>query len=152
MTYELVLEKVLDAPKEKLFRCWTDPELMKKWFAPRPWTTSKVERDLRPGGGSLVVMQSPEGQEYPNPGVYLEIVPNQKLVFSDAFTAGWVPKDGAPFFVAEVTFEDAGNGKTKYKAVARHWTKESCEQHAQMGFHEGWGQCAQQLEEVAKTL
>jgi uncharacterized protein YndB with AHSA1/START domain len=150
--YELVLERVINAPKENVYRCWTDPELMLKWFTPKPWSTVKVESDLRAGGGSVVVMRSPEGQEFPNPGVYLEVVPNQKLVFTDAFTAGWVPKDGVPFFVGEITFEDAGNGKTKYRAVARHWTAESRDQHEKMGFHAGWGKAADQLEEVAQTL
>ena len=70
--HELVLELILDAPKEKLYRGWTEPELMKQWFAPKPWTTSHAETDVRPGGASLVVMRSPEGQDYPNPGQYLD--------------------------------------------------------------------------------
>src|SRR6186713_3129798 len=67
---ELVLTRLIDAPPEKVFRCWTDPELMVKWFTPPPWKTIHVERDLRAGGASLVVMQGPEGQEVPLPGVY----------------------------------------------------------------------------------
>ena len=97
-------------------------------------------------------MKSPEGQEFPNPGQYLEVVPNRKLVFTDAFVGNWVPKDGPGFFVGEVSFEDAGNGKTKYTAKARHWTAEAKAQHEQMGFVPGWTQCAKQLEELAKTL
>lgn len=150
--HELVLELILDAPREKLYRCWTEPELMKKWFAPKPWTTPHVENELRAGGKSLVVMRSPEGQEFPNPGQFLELVPNRKIVFTDAFTGDWVPKDGAPFFVGEVTFEDAGPGKTRYRARALHWTDEAKTQHEQMGFIPGWTQCARQLEELAKTL
>lgn len=150
--HELVLELALDAPKEKLYRGWTEPELMKKWFAPRPWTTPKVEVDVRPGGASSITIRSPEGQDFPNPGQYLEIVPNRKIVFTDAFTGDWVPKDGAPFFVGEVTFEDAGGGKTRYTAKARHWTEEARAQHEQMGFIPGWTQCARQLEELARTL
>ncbi|MGD9816615.1 MAG: SRPBCC family protein [Hyphomonadaceae bacterium] len=149
--YELVLDVTLDAPKEKLYRCWTEPTLLQQWFVPRPWTISKVEQDLRPGGASLVVMRDPDGNEYPNPGVFLEIVPNKKIVMTDAFSAGWEPA-GRPFMVAEVTFEDASQGKTRYRAVARHWTEESKQAHIQMGFHEGWGACARQLEELAKTL
>lgn len=151
-THELVLELILDAPKEKLYRGWTEPELMKQWFAPRPWTTPKVENDVRPGGVANITMRSPEGQEFENPGQYLEIVPNRKIVFTDAFTGSWVPKDGAPFFVGEVTFEDAGQGKTRYTARARHWTEEAKAQHEQMGFIPGWTQCAKQLEELARTL
>jgi uncharacterized protein YndB with AHSA1/START domain len=150
--HELSIELILDAPKEKLYRGWTEPELIKQWFAPKPWTTTKVETDVRPGGASSFTMRSPEGQDFPNPGQWLEVVPNRKLVFTDAFTGGWTPKDGAPFFVAEVTFEDAGPGKTKYIARARHWTAEAKAQHEQMGFVPGWTMCARQLEELAKTL
>ena len=150
--HELVIELILDAPKEKLFRCWTEAELLKQWFAPKPWTTPSAKMDVKPGGASLIIMRSPEGQEFPNAGQYLEVIPNAKLVFSDAFVGDWVPKEGAPFFVGVLTFEDAGPGKTKYTARARHWTAEAKAQHEQMGFVPGWTQCARQLEELAKTL
>jgi uncharacterized protein YndB with AHSA1/START domain len=148
---ELVIARLIDAPRASLFRAWTEPELMKQWFAPRPWTLSKVETDLRPGGSSTVVMRDPEGNEYPSNGVYLDVVSNERLVFTDAFTRAWVPS-ARPFFVAIVTFEDAGGGKTKYTARALHWTKEARDEHEKMGFHDGWAQCAEQLEEVAKKL
>ena len=149
--HELVLTRVLDATPEQLFRAWTEPELMKRWFAPRPWTTVKVENDVRPGGASLVVMRSPEGQDMPCPGVYLEVERNRKIVFTDAYTAGWLPSQ-KPFFTGIVTFEPAEGGKTRYTARARHWNADDCAAHEKMGFHEGWGQCASQLEEVAKSL
>jgi uncharacterized protein YndB with AHSA1/START domain len=147
---DLVLTRLIDAPREKLFKCWTTPELMKQWFVPRPWTLSDVEVDLRPGGSSKVVMRSPEGQEFPNLGVYLEVVPNEKIVFTDAYTEAWVPSE-KPFFTGIITFEDEG-GKTRYTAVARHWTAEDRKAHEEMGFHEGWGQCADQLAELAKKI
>jgi uncharacterized protein YndB with AHSA1/START domain len=151
MSHDLVLELVLDAPPEKLYRGWTEPELMKQWFAPRPWTTPKVDNDLRPGGRAYVTMASPEGQEFPNNGIYLEHIPNQKIVFTDAFTEGWKPA-GRPFFVGELTFTDLGSGKTKYRAVARHWTEEAKNEHEKMGFHGGWEMCARQLEALTKTF
>jgi len=150
--YELVLERIINAPREKVYRCWSEPELMKKWFAPKPWTTASVNSDVRSGGASMITMRSPEGQEFPNAGIYLEVVPNERLVFTDAFLAGWIPKDGAPFMVAEIKLEDAGLGKTKYTATVRHWTADARTQHEQMGFHPGWGQCAAQLEEVAQSI
>lgn len=153
--HELVLTRLLDAPREKLFRCWTEPALLKQWFVPRPWTITEAETDLRAGGGSRIVMRSPEGQEFPNAGVYLEVVPNERIVFTDAYTAGWVPS-AKPFFTAIVTFADEagpdGEKKTRYTARARHWRAEDKETHEKMGFHEGWGQCATQLEELARTL
>jgi uncharacterized protein YndB with AHSA1/START domain len=151
MSHDLVLELVLDAPPEKLYRGWTEPELMKQWFAPKPWTTPKVDNDLRPGGRANVTMANPEGQEFPNNGIYLELIPNQKIVFTDAFTEGWKPA-GRPFFVGELTFTDLGSGKTKYRAVARHWTEEAKNEHEKMGFHDGWEMCARQLEALTKTF
>lgn len=147
---ELVLTRLIDAPREHVFRAWTDPELIVKWFAPKPWSTARATVDLRPGGESVVVMCDPEGNEFPNTGVYLEVVPNEKLVFTDAFTGGWQPT-AKPFFTAVLTFEDEG-GKTRYTARARHWTVADRESHEKMGFHEGWGVCAAQLEEVARSI
>jgi uncharacterized protein YndB with AHSA1/START domain len=140
---ELVLTRLIDAPREKVFRAWTDPELMKQWFAPLPWTISKAESDVRPGGSTLVVMRSPDGNEFPNAGVYLEVVENERLVFTDAYTAAWEPSE-KPFMTAILTFDDEG-GKTRYTARVRHWSVADREAHEKMGFHEGWGQCADQL-------
>jgi uncharacterized protein YndB with AHSA1/START domain len=147
---ELVLTRIINAPREKVYEAWTNPELMKQWFAPKPWTTSEARVDVRPGGSSLVVMRSPEGQEFPNPGIYLEVVPNERLVFTDAFVKAWEPSE-KPFMVGILTFEDAGGGKTKYTARVRHWTEADREAHEKMGFHQGWGQCTDQLEALLKT-
>lgn len=148
---ELSFTRIIEAPRATVYRCWTEPELMKQWFTPPPFTTTYVETDVRAGGSSLVVMRSPDGQEFPNRGVYLDVVPNERLVFTDAYTDAWVPS-GKPFMTAILTFEDAGEGKTKYTATARHWTVEDCEAHKQMGFFEGWGKATDQLEALAKTL
>src|SRR3954463_6229809 len=102
---ELVLTRLIDAPREKLFRAWTEPALMKQWFTPAPWTTPHVETDVRPGGSSLIVMRGPDGTEFPNRGVYLEVVPNERLVFTDAYTRAWEPSE-KPFFTCIITFED----------------------------------------------
>ncbi|KRB50768.1 polyketide cyclase [Rhizobium sp. Root708] len=145
--HELVLVREFDAPREKIFKAWTDPVLMKEWFVPRPWSIAEAKLDVRPGGSNLIVMRSPDGQEFPNRGVYLEIVENEKIVFTDAFTSAWVPSQ-KPFFVAIILLEDLGNGRTKYTAKARHWTAADKEEHEKMGFHEGWGKCADQLAEL----
>ncbi|QFY60855.1 SRPBCC family protein [Rhizobium grahamii] len=145
--HELFLVREFDAPREKIFKAWTDPVLMKEWFVPRPWSIAEAKLDVRPGGSNLIVMRSPDGQEFPNRGVYLEIVENEKIVFTDAFTSAWVPSQ-KPFFVAIILLEDLGNGRTKYTATARHWTAADKEEHEKMGFHEGWGKCADQLAEL----
>lgn len=150
-TRELVLSMTLDAPRKKVWRCWTEADLLKQWFAPHPWTTPHAKLDVRPGGTSLVVMRSPENEDMPNPGVYLEVVPNKRLVFTDAYTSAWEPSE-RPFMTVILTFEDDGPDRTKYNARALHWTAADREQHEQMGFHQGWAQCARQLEDVARQL
>ena len=140
---ELVLTRLIDAPREKLYRAWTEPALMKQWFAPRPWTTPVVETDVRVGGSSRIVMRGPDGPEFPNRGVYLEVVPNERLVFTDAYTSAWEPS-AKPFMTVALTFENEA-GKTRYTARVRHWTVADREAHEKMGFHQGWGQCADQL-------
>jgi len=149
-THELSITRLIDAPRHDVYRCWSEPELMKQWFAPKPFTTPRVELDLRPGGGSLVVMATPEGQEIPNPGQYLEVVPNERLVFTDAYLGDWVPS-AKPFMTVILTFADEA-GKTRYTARVRHWTAADKAQHEQMGFETGWGICADQLEALAKML
>jgi len=148
--HELVLEREFDAPPAKVFKCWTDPELMKQWFVPRPWTIKDIDNDYRPGGRSNFTMVDPDGKEYPNAGVVLEVIPDRRIVTTDAFTEGWIP--AGPFMVAEVTFEELPGGRTKYTAKARHWTAEARKQHEEMGFHEGWGQTADQLAELLKSI
>lgn len=148
--FELSIRRVFDATPAQLFRAWSDPELVKQWFVPRPWTISAAEIDLRAGGIFRTVMRSPEGEEMPNVGVFLEVVPNRRIVFTDAYTQAWVPS-ARPFFTALVEME-ADGPRTHYTAKARHWTREALEEHRQMGFESGWSQVAEQLGEVAQRL
>ena len=148
---ELVLTRTIDASPEKVYRAWTEPELLKRWFAPAPYSTPHAELDVRPGGSNLVVMRSPDGQEMPNRGVYLEVAPGKKLVFTDAYMRAWDPSP-RPFMTVTLTFEDAGGGKTNYTARVSHWTVQDREMHEKMGFYQGWGICADQLAQVAASL
>jgi uncharacterized protein YndB with AHSA1/START domain len=147
---DLVLTRVIDAPRAKLFKAWTDPELLKQWFAPLPYTTPVAELDVRAGGANFIVMRGPDGVDMPNRGVYLEIVENERIVFTDAYTKAWEPKE-KPFMTVILTFEDLG-GKTKYTALVRHWSVADKETHEKMGFHQGWGQCADQLAALVAKL
>ena len=147
---ELVFTRLIAAPREKVFQAWTDPELLKQWFAPLPYTTPVAELEVRPGGASLIIMRGPDGADLPNRGVYLEVVENERLVFTDAYTRAWEPSE-KPFMTAVLTFEDAA-GQTKYTARVRHWTTADCETHEKMGFHEGWGKAADQLAALVEKV
>lgn len=148
---ELVLNRLINVPREILFRCWTEPKLLTQWFTPPPFKTTSAQVDLRTGGSSVIVMQGPDGTEYPNRGIYLEVVPNERLVFTDAYTSTWEPSE-KPFMTAILTFEDAGNGRTNYTARVRHWSVADCESHEKRGFHQGWGVATTQLETLARSL
>jgi uncharacterized protein YndB with AHSA1/START domain len=140
---DLMLTRLIDAPREKLYRAWTDATLLKQWFAPLPYTTPVAELDVRPGGSAFIVMRGPDGKDLPNRGTYLEVVPNQRLVSTDAYVKAWEPSE-KPFMTLILTFEDEA-GKTRYTARARHWTAADREAHEKMGFHQGWGICTDQL-------
>jgi hypothetical protein len=77
---DLIITRIINAPREKVFKAWTDPELLKQWFAPLPYTTPIAELDVRPGGANLIVMRDPQGNDLPNRGVYLEVVENERIV------------------------------------------------------------------------
>lgn len=147
---DLVLTRTVDVPREIVWKLWTEPEHMKKWFAPKPWTTVDIKIDLRPGGIISSVMRSPEGKDYPNVGCVLEVVKNEKLVWSDALLFGFRPAEN-PFFTAVITLED-DKGGTKYTARAMHKDPAGRKKHEDMGFYGGWSQCLDQLVEVAKGL
>jgi uncharacterized protein YndB with AHSA1/START domain len=147
---DLGFDRLIDAPPEVVYRAWTEPALLKQWFAPQPFTTPRAELDVRPGGANLVVMRGPDGTEMPNRGVYLDVVPNRRLVFTDAFTSAWAPSE-KPFMTVILTFEPEG-GKTRYGVRVRHWTAADRQAHEQMGFYQGWGQCADQLEALVKAM
>ncbi|MEZ0172544.1 SRPBCC family protein [Microvirga sp. TS319] len=144
--HELSIARLIDAPPETVYRVWT--ERTAEWWAPRPYTTPEAHLDLRPGGRGLMAMRAPDGTDLPRQeGVFLEVVPNRKLVFTDAFRAGWIPQN--PFMVVIVTFDPEGAG-TRYTARVRHWNEETLKQHEAMGFHEGWGIVAGQLAALAE--
>ena len=153
---DLELTRLLSAPPALVWRCWTEPELICQWFCPKPWSVSEAIVDLRAGGRFFTLMNGPAGEKVPNEGSFLEVVPQRKLVFTDIFGADYapvaVPLSGAGLsFAAILTFEPEGNG-TRYRAVVRHRSPEDAETHKKMGFHEGWGAAADQLEDLARTL
>ncbi len=153
---DLVLERVIDVPRELVWKAWTTPEQIKQWFTPAPWTTPGCEIDLRPGGLFRTVMRSPEGEEFSNDGCFLEVVPMEKLVWTDALLPGYRPAQRKSmtggemgYMTAIIRFETHGQG-TKYTATAIHDGPESRKKHEEMGFHEGWGAALDQLVALIK--
>jgi uncharacterized protein YndB with AHSA1/START domain len=158
---DLVLERIVDIPRELVWRAWTTPEYIKQWFTPAPWRTIDCEIDLRPGGIFRTVMRSPEGEEFPDVGCYLEIIPNEKLVWTNALAPGFRPavrklgSDGRDcselLFTGAILLEPHGYG-TKYTALGIHENEAGRTRHAEMGFHEGWGKALDQLVDLVKGM
>jgi len=149
---DLVLERVIDVPRRLVWEAWTKPEHLKEWFCPKPWGVSDCEIDLRPGGIFRTTMRSPEGQEFPNVGCYLEVVPMERLVFTSVLLPGYRPAPPGDLpFTAIVTMEDHGTG-TRYVATALHQDEAGRDKHKAMGFHEGWGKALDQLVALVKAM
>lgn len=152
--YELRFECLLNAPSTNVWRCWTEPGLLERWFGPPSWTTEVKALEQWPGGSSHIVMHGPSGEVSDGVGVFLEAVPEQRLVFTNAFTSGWIPADRpavVPFMVTVIEMSGEGE-KTRYVVRALHWSEEAKKKHEGMGFHEGWEQTSGQLEKLARTL
>lgn len=156
---DLTFERIVEVPKELLWRGWTEPQLVKQWFCPLPWKTVDCEIDLRPGGIFRTVMRSPEGQDFPNLGCYLEVSENEKLVWTNALLPGFRPTHSSAkadstvefLFSAMIELKTLANG-TQYTATVIHADEAGCKQHAQMGFQEGWGKALDQLIDLTKKM
>lgn len=157
---DLSFERIVNVPTESVWRAWTEPELLKQWFCPLPWQTTDCEIDLRPGGIFRTVLQSPEGQQFPNVGCYLEVLPHEKLVWSNALLPGFRPAlvsatcgtdDAAFMFTATIALAPHKGG-TKYTATVIHADEAGCQKHAAMGFREGWGMALDQLVTMVKNM
>jgi uncharacterized protein YndB with AHSA1/START domain len=145
--FELSLDRFIAASPETCWKVWTQRTV--EWFAPKPWTTKVIEQDFRAGGRTALTMTGPDGNETPPmEGVILECVPNERLVTTDAFAAGWIPQK--PFMTAIWAFAPEGEG-TRYTATVRHWDAESLKQHEEMGFHQGWGIVADQFKALCEA-
>lgn len=156
---DLSFERIVDVPRESIWAAWTTPKLLKPWFCPLPWKTVDCEIDLRVGGKFYTVMQSPEGQKFPNTGCFLELIKNEKLTWTNALEPGFRPAKQAAnadhpceelMMTATIVLE-AVSGGTKYTAIAMHANREGRIKHEQMGFKEGWGICLDQLVAMIKA-
>jgi uncharacterized protein YndB with AHSA1/START domain len=152
---DLVLERVVDVPRRLVWKAWTEPEHLMPWYCPLPWKTVECEIDLRPGGLFKTVMRSPEGEDFPHLGCYLEVIPQERLVWTDALVAGFRPSlkpmlEPVGPFTAVITLEDEGKG-TRYTAHVMHRTAEAARKHDEIGFSEGWGIALTQMVDYLKA-
>ncbi len=147
---DLILSRLIQAPKASIWRAWTEAEYLKQWWAPKPVVVTECEVDLTPGGLFRTVMKMPDETEHPGDGCFLEVKKEELLVFTDALREGWRPNPEA-FMTVMISLEGVG-GATRYTAHVLHKDKKDRQKHEEMGFFEGWGACLDQLAEIAGGL
>ena len=145
-----LIEDVALTP-EQLFEGWTNPEILKKWFCPRPWKVTECSIDLRPGGLFSNVMQSPEGELMPeNNGCYLLIEKPTRLIWTgilgENFRPNQIPQLGFGF-VCDLRFISLEQGGTRFHAIVMNSDEEGKIKHEKMGFEQGWRMALSQLVE-----
>lgn len=148
---DLVISRLLRAPRATVWRAWTEPELLKQWWCPKPWTTEVLAFDLRAGGAFHTLMTGPDGGVSDNPGSFLAVLPQTRIVFTSCLLADGRPATPWMPFTAIIDLADE-DGSTRYTATVMHPDHATRDKHAEMGFHDGWGTCIDQLEAVAQQL
>lgn len=146
--WELSVTRYIAAPPEKVWQIMT--QHLTEWWCPRPWTTEVIEQDWRAGGRCATIMRGPNGEESGGDGIFLEVTPGERFVFTDVVskTKGkWIPQTAFMIGGMEISPE---NGGTRYYAWSRHWDEAACKRHEEMGFVGGWQAVADQLAELAE--
>lgn len=139
--FELIFERVIDAPRARVYEAWTKPEQISQWFAPKPFKLIVHRMDFRVGGGFEMAMRSPDGNDFPFTGTYREIVLSSKLVWTGEFPGD--PKDS---IMTTVLFEEQGS-KTKLCARQSFRIMSPTIKHATAGAKQGWTMTLDQLVE-----
>ena len=141
----VTIRRTFDAPRALVWRAWTDQTMIAQWFGPRTFTTPICELDVRVGGALRIVMRGPDGSEYPMKGVFTEVVPEQRLVFTN------IPLDQNGNHLMEgetrVTFADAG-GKTELVMTSHMVGCVPVAKQMLAGMEMGWAQTIDKLGEA----
>jgi len=149
---ELVISRTLNAPRALVYRAFTEPEHLKQWWGPKEWPVVYCTVDLRPGGKWHYCMRSSDGQESWGVAVYEEIVPDERIVYVDAFSdAEGNVNSALPMAKSTVEFSDA-DGKTRMVMRAEYPTEADLQTVVNMGMIEGIKSAWSQLEDLLERL
>ena len=144
--HELSVTRHIAAPPAKVWTTMVDRQ--EEWWCPVPWRAVIDRQDRRAGGACEMTFHGPDGEREPQNGIYLAFDEGRRFVTTDAVTDGFMP--AGPFMIGIWEIEPEGDG-TRYTARARHWNADTAQQHADMGFEEGWGICAEQLKALSEA-
>ena len=135
---DFVLERFIDAPRHLIWEALTKPEHLKEWYMPKSWgVVANCELDVRPGGMFSIDIATAEGQEFPNLGCFLEVIPMERLSWTSMLFPGYRPAvfDDIPI-TAIVTMETVGTG-TRYVFTALHRDEAEFEKNKESGWQQG---------------
>jgi uncharacterized protein YndB with AHSA1/START domain len=152
-TVDLVFERFIDAPTPLVWEALTKPEHLKEWYMPKPWgVVADCEMDLRPGGIFSIDIATADGQQFPNLGCFLEVIPMQRLVWTSMLLPGFRPAvfDDIPI-TAIVTMEAVGAG-TRYVFTALHRDAADCEKNKASGWQQGTEMALDQFVAHVKSI
>ena len=150
----IVIERVFDAPRELVWKAWTESEHLAQWWGPKGFTTRVEENDLRVGGRTRYVMIGPDGNEYPGEGVVKEIVLYERIVTTDEFGdehPGFTNEELPHGIILTVLFEDLGD-QTRVTLNIAHTSVEERRKHEKMGVVAGWNSSLDCLAEHLATM
>lgn len=149
---ELTITRFINAPPALVWKAWSTPDHLAKWWIPAPIECQVVKLDLRPGGGFETRMREGAGEFQPHlDACFLDVVPEARLVFTTVLSEGWQPVEPWLALTATLTMQAEGAG-TRYAARVLHRTPDDARKHADMGFEDGWGTAIGQLAAVAGRL
>lgn len=152
LSSDLELTRLFRASADALWRCWSEPQLLAKWWSPSPVLTREVLLDLRPGGRFSATSQTPDGAQDRTEYCILAVNPGAEIVLTDMLSEGFRPV-GRPDIGFTVTVGIAAeSGGARYTLRLSHADAAACARHERMGFHESWGIAASQLGALAESL
>lgn len=148
---DLELQRVIRAPRDVVWRAWTDPARLAQWWVPAP-TVARVERLEPRAGGAFVTSMSDDGETFVahTDGSFILVEEGERLVFTNVIDSAWRPADPSPVaMTAEIRFHEHPDG-TDYRVVVRHRDPAARDRHEQLGFMDGWGSVTGQLAALAE--
>jgi len=152
---EILITREFDAPRQLLWDVWTRSEHIEKWLGPRGFSTRVTEMDLRVGGKLSYVMIGPDGTEYPGYGVFIEIVPPERIVSTDEFGDNYdqiLPNVDLPKgTVTTAAFDEIG-ARTRLTLTITHSTPEDRKKHENMGVVAGWNSSLDKLDDYLAEI
>lgn len=149
---ELSISRLINAAPGKVWKAWSRPEHLARWWIPHPIECKVIKLDLRPGGGFETRMREGDGDFKPHvEACFLDVIPEQRLVWTTTLAEGWRPTEPWLALTAIITFAAEGHG-TRYSARVMHKNAADSRKHEEMGFQEGWGTTIEQLAAFVEHL